>query len=125
MLPPLVCQAVCREPDQVIVSDKTRLCMIEKYFAEQYSSGVDLLSVQAHLRTDMPIAFAHWNARGLKSSLPGVKLMLHQHRPLALVVTETHLLMRESQAPWLERMDAATASFTLAYLTRCHGRKGQ
>ena len=93
--------------DDSVYSDLTSgLQEIETYFATHYSVNMTRGSAQAllHEQARLPIEFIAWNVRGLQSSMPAVRHILGSIRPLLLIMTETHLLARQSSAPWLKSL---------------------
>ena len=80
----------------------------ERYFADNFSVQMRDVDAQQLLHTcvKLPIQVICWNANGLRASMPAVHHILQKHRPLALVLTETHLLSRQLTEPWLKTLHA-------------------
>ena len=77
---------------------------IEAYFAAQYSIAMTSHDAEdiLHSTARLPIQFVQWNVRGLQGSMGAVQHIIQSIRPMALILTETHLLSRQLSAPWLQ-----------------------
>ena len=94
-----------QRPDE-LVCPSGALQQTELWFASRYSVSASRVPSQ-HIQQNNPIQFVTWNVRGLLSSMPAVHQILQDHRPLVLVLTETHLQTKQASMSWVRNMHPA------------------